>query len=62
MSSGGPGNPRKSPSWEKYERFDNSENEDEIQNDVFSIPPKKAPLVSLKKWRVSMYIFAFFSL
>ena len=37
MSSGGPENPRTSTSWEKYERFDNSEDEDEIQNDVFSI-------------------------
>ena len=59
MSSGGPENPRTSTSWEKYERFDNSEDEDEIQNDVFSIPPKKDPLESLRKWMVSMYNFAF---
>jgi len=56
MSSNGPGNvrrfsPRRSPSSENYERFGQSDDEDETQNDVFNILHKKAPLESLKKWR-----------
>jgi hypothetical protein len=65
MNSDGAGNlrrfsPLRSPSGEKYERFNHSDNEDEMQNDVFNIPPKKAPHERLKKWRVSivsLYIF-----
>lgn len=67
MSSGGPGSPRRfsprgSPSWEKYEGLDSGDDEDEMQNDVFNIPSKKAPLERLRKWRVSVYIFIFFFL
>jgi hypothetical protein len=59
MNSSGPGNPRRfsprgSPSWESYERFNESDDEVEMQNDVFNIPPKKAPIMNLKKWRVSV--------
>lgn len=56
MSSGDSRNPRRwsprrSPSWENYERFDNGEDEDETQDDIFDIPPKKTPWESLRKWR-----------
>jgi hypothetical protein len=61
MSTEGPGNPRRfspigSPQWENYERFNKSDDQDEMQNDVFNIPAKKAPIDNLKKWRVSIYI------
>jgi Ca2+-transporting ATPase len=42
LSSGGPGNQRRTPSREKYERVNNSHEEVEMQHNVSNIPPDNA--------------------